>query len=88
MNQTMRRVWTLAAILVAAPVLAYDRPDSGQDQTQGTQASQEASPRTSEGTDAKADDSRAGAPGMEPQEAETQQDRAEREFVEEIWTSP
>jgi len=88
MNQSMRRAWTLAAILVAVPVLAYDRPGDTQDETQATQATQEAAPSKSEGTDAKADESRAGAPGMEPQEAETQKDRAEREFVEGTWSAP
>jgi hypothetical protein len=77
MNQAMRRVLTMAAILAATPVFGDDPPVAGQ----GTATAAEVSAPGVE-------EIRTGAPGMEPQETESQEDRMEREFVEEIWNSP
>jgi hypothetical protein len=85
MNQAMRRVLTMAAILAATPVLGDDPSATGQGTAKAAEES--ASAQASEPAPG-AEEVRAGAPGMEPQETESQEDRREREFVEGIWNSP
>jgi hypothetical protein len=85
MNQAMRRVLAMAAVLAATPVFGDYPPVAGQ----GTAtAAEESAPTPAKEAAPGAEEIRAGAPGMEPQETESQEDRMEREFVEEIWNSP
>jgi hypothetical protein len=85
MNRAMRRALTMAAILAATPVLGSDPPAT--EQATGT-AAEESAPAPAKEPAPGAEEVRAGAPGMEPQETESQEDRKEREFVEEVWNSP
>jgi hypothetical protein len=85
MSQLIRRALTMAAILAVTPVLGDDPPSAGQGTARAAEES--ASSPASEPT-AGAEKVRAGAPGMEPQDADGQEDRTEREFVQDIWNSP
>jgi hypothetical protein len=88
MNQAMRRALTIAAILAATPVLGDDPPATEQATGTAKAAEESSAPAPASKPAPGAEEVRTGAPGMEPQETESQEDRREREFVEEIWNSP
>jgi hypothetical protein len=85
----MRRItWAVLVTVglgVAAPVLAYD-PDEGDPYAYDGEHAGDVAPASA--ATAVAQDPSAGAGSMEPQERESDADRAERDFVASVWNSP
>lgn len=88
MTRTTWAVLAAAGMTFAVPVLADDPKVDGSKADGSATASTPAPPAGEARTEVLVEDVRSGAGSMEPADAETQEERTEREFVANVWTSP
>ena len=88
MTRTTWAVLAAAGMALAVPVLADDPKADGAKAGESTTTSTPAPQAGEARTEVLVEDVRSGAGSMEPADQETQEERTEREFVANVWTSP